>query len=210
MEGIWVYDRWKETRSIYRMEGYEFRIDGKKRHRDIEWRGYEFRLDAKKQNRYIEWRRYEFRIDGKKQNRYIEWRGYEFRIDGKKRHRYIEWRGYEFRLDAKKQNRYIEWRGYEFRLDGKKRHRYIEWRGYEIDEKKQDGGDTLKIRVESIFSFVIINARKFRGLRCFVRVYVCVWLIYDGVQVDGRVACERKRLDKWMRVLFTVMHELWR
>ena len=77
--------------------------------------------------------------------------GYEFRIDGKKRHRYIEWRGYEFRLDAKKQNRYIEWRGYEFRLDGKKRHRYIEWRGYEIDEKKQDGGDTLKIRVEVFF-----------------------------------------------------------
>ena len=105
-----------------------------------------------------------------------KWRGYEFRIDGKKRHRYIEWRGYEFRLDAKKQNRYIEWRGYEFRLDGKKRHRYIEWRGYEIDEKKQDGGDTLKIRVESIFSFVIINARKFRGLRCFVHVYVYVYV----------------------------------
>ena len=52
---------------------------------------------------------------------------------------------------GKKRDRYIEWRGYEFRLDGKKRHRYIEWRGYEIDEKKQDGGDTLKIRVEVFF-----------------------------------------------------------
>ena len=122
------------------------------------------------------WREYEFTIDGKKRDRYIEWRGYEFRLDAKKQNRYIEWRRYEFRIDGKKQNRYIEWRGYEFRIDGKKRHRYIEWRGYEIDEKKQDGGDTLKIRVESIFSFVIINARKFRGLRCFVHVYVYVYV----------------------------------